>query len=461
MIGVTGAPGDIESFRQRQIPGTSFDNVPGRSLLCPDRCGTVADQRCSHDVWAAGSPVPAAVDDGAAAFSAEGPSAEFALERFTPGSFGPKSAYEHWTRYLLADRYVGDRDVLDYGCGTGYGAQHLADTARDVLAVDVSQAAVDWARAHHPHPRCRFERSAALPTDLPSASRDVVVCFEVIEHLLPQDELLREFARILRPGGVLLVSTPDPAYTATLGDNPFHVRELDRAQFESLVGAHFAHRQVYVQTTLIGAGLAPDGHDGSERHAGMRVMTFDGACNEWRVGSGLTGPIEAYVIVASDGVLAPPVGCLMADRDGRLLADALGYVERLERERATLTAALEAVRSQAADAARDADAARARGASLEQSLAQTQASEAEARGLLDAERLAHAAVAGELASTRDTLDRTSEDLDGARAALAQSEGDLLQLRHDVIYLERKVGLRWVEWAGRGTLRVARRVLGGR
>jgi 2-polyprenyl-3-methyl-5-hydroxy-6-metoxy-1,4-benzoquinol methylase len=397
----------------------------------------------------AGEPTPAPPP------ASDAPSAAFALERFTPGTFGPKSAYEHWTRYLLATRYVAGRDVVDYGCGTGYGARWLAESARDVLAVDVSEEAIAYARIAYPHPRVRYERCAPLPGEVPDASADVVVCFEVIEHLLPQDELLAEFRRILRPDGVVLLSTPDPSYTVTLGDNPFHVRELARAELEALVGRHFAERHVFVQTLAIGEALTPDAPGQPDEVAGgVRVLRFDPAGNRWHPDAGMPGAVESYVVVASNRPLPPAGACVVADRDGRLLADLQAYVERLEAERAGLVVAQR-------DAAEGAQAARERAWGLEQALGQSEAMRAEAAQALAAEQAARGAAEARLATTEAALAETTGTLGAARAALVQSESDVRRLRLDVIYLERKVGLRWLSWAARGGARRLRRLLSSR
>ena len=271
---------------------------------------------------------------------------DFALERFTPGTFGPKTAYEHWSRYLFALSYVRDREVLDYGCGTGFGSRLLAESARDVLALDRASDAIRYAEEHHPHPRCQYAICDDLPTDAATASRDVVVCFEVIEHLHHQRELLRELRRILRPDGVLLVSTPEPSYTAGLGENPYHVRELPRDEFVALVAEHFPHHQVFVQSPVVGEALCPE-NPAEATPATLRVLTFDAAQNAWNPVAALPGPSQTYLVVASAAPLPPSAACVISDRDGRFVADLEAYVARLERERAQLTAILEAERQEA------------------------------------------------------------------------------------------------------------------
>lgn len=368
------------------------------------------------------------------------PYAEFALERFTPGTFGPKSAYEHWSRYLFARPWVAGRDVLDHGCGTGFGSRLLAEVARDVLAVDLAPGAVVYAREHHPHPRCRFECCAALPAALPAASRDVVVCFEVIEHLHPQEELLHEFARILRPGGVLLLSTPDPRYTATLGPNPFHVCELTRDELVALVDRHFPHRQVYVQTPVIGEGLCPEDGAGDGVRASVAVLGYHPARNCWDVMAGTPGPTQTYVVVASDRALPEPLALVVSDRDGRLLDDERRHVAQLVRERADLHEVVRAARDGAAQAL---DAERERhGRELVAERARAEEAE-RARAVAETNRCA-----------------AERSLGALRLGAAQAEETVRGLRAEVDYLRRKVGLRWVTWALRGAARGVRRRAGG-
>jgi 2-polyprenyl-3-methyl-5-hydroxy-6-metoxy-1,4-benzoquinol methylase len=384
---------------------------------------------------------------------------DFALERFTPGTFGPKTAYEHWSRYLFALPWVRGRDVLDYGCGTGFGSRLLAEAAREVLAVDRAPGAIAYAEEHHSHPRCRFEPCDALPTALPAASRDVVVCFEVIEHLHEQRELLGEFRRILRPDGVLLVSTPDPAYTAGLGDNPYHVREMPRDEFVAMVGEFFTHRQVLVQTPVVGEAIAPEAP--GENAGSLRVLGFDAASNTWSPVAALPGPPQTYVVVASQQPLADAAACIVSDRDGRLVSDLEAYVTQLEGERTHLTSIIERERQEAS--AREAEL-RTR---------EQQAAEAQAQAALDlaAAREEHAAALAAVEATVAARDRALAELQQvsaaharsaeiAREALAQAERDVRRLRNDVVYLERKVGLRYVSWMARGAAQRLRRLTNG-
>lgn len=141
----------------------------------------------------------------------------------------------------LADRCAG-RDVLEAGCGEGYGADLIAGVARRVIGLDYDETTVAHVRARYPRIDMRHGNLAALP--LPQASVDVVVNFQVIEHLWDQAQFVAECHRVLRPGGLLLMSTPNRVTFSPGRDtplNPFHTRELNAAELRDLLtGEGFA-----------------------------------------------------------------------------------------------------------------------------------------------------------------------------------------------------------------------------
>ena len=163
-------------------------------------------------------------------------------ERTVPGL----DAENYWFRrhevvyQRLAGRCAG-RDVLEAGCGEGYGADLIAGVARRVIGLDYDEQAVNHARARYPKVDVRQGNLAQLP--LSGASVDVVVNFQVIEHLWDQPQFIAECARVLRPGGLLMVSTPNRITFSPGRDhpiNPFHTRELNAEELtELLVGGGF------------------------------------------------------------------------------------------------------------------------------------------------------------------------------------------------------------------------------
>jgi len=145
----------------------------------------------------------------------------------------------------LAPRCAG-ATVLEAGCGEGYGADLLAGVARRVLALDYDAQAS--AHAAGRYPRLHVARTNLVALPVPDGAVDVVVSLQVIEHLWDQEGFLRECLRVLRPGGVLMVSTPNritfsPGLDTPL--NPFHTRELSGAELGGLVtDAGFADVEV-------------------------------------------------------------------------------------------------------------------------------------------------------------------------------------------------------------------------
>jgi SAM-dependent methyltransferase len=149
-----------------------------------------------------------------------------------------------------------DRDVLEAGSGEGYGADLIAGVARHVIGLDYDDSAVAHVRARYPRVDMRQGNLAELPLD--DDTVDVVVNFQVIEHLWDQGQFVDECARVLRPSGVLLMSTPNRITFSPGRDtpiNPFHTRELDAAELtELLTGAGF--RVEAMLGVFHGAGLA-------------------------------------------------------------------------------------------------------------------------------------------------------------------------------------------------------------
>jgi SAM-dependent methyltransferase len=135
----------------------------------------------------------------------------------------------------LAPRCAG-RQVLEAGCGEGYGAELISRVAARVIALDYDEAAVSHVRTRYPQVEVMHGNLAQLP--LADGSVDVVVNFQVIEHLWDQSQFFSECARVLRPSGVVMVSTPNRITFSPGRDtpiNPFHTRELNADELTRLL----------------------------------------------------------------------------------------------------------------------------------------------------------------------------------------------------------------------------------
>ena len=187
----------------------------------------------------------------------------FTGERFMPECEG-EIWYEHWHRYALVRQLCQHRTVLDVACGEGYGAAMMAENALRVTGVDISTDAIRHARSSYGH-RANLEFIAASCDSLPfpDASFDLAVSFETIEHIETQQAFIAELARVLRPDGVLLLSSPNKRLYSDAHDyrNEFHVRELYRSELEELLSAAFPHRSWLGQKLLFHSAIWPENRD--------------------------------------------------------------------------------------------------------------------------------------------------------------------------------------------------------
>jgi SAM-dependent methyltransferase len=174
---------------------------------------------------------------------------EFTGERFTPECVR-EIWYEHYHRYAFALSLAEGKRVLDAACGEGYGSALLVRCARHVLGVDISIEAISHANKRYAAQQANlsFRQADVAALDaLPSASFDLICSFETLEHLQAQEAMLAGFRRLLAPGGVLLVSTPDRHnYSDVPGfKNEHHVRELYRPEFEAMLATEFREVRLY------------------------------------------------------------------------------------------------------------------------------------------------------------------------------------------------------------------------
>lgn len=162
-----------------------------------------------------------------------------------------KGVREHLDRYRFAlTRLAGSEAVLDAACGSGYGTKMLRSRARRVVGVEVSDHALAYAADHYAGEGIAYQKAdlrSLLP--FPSDTFDMVVSFETIEHLIEQEALLGEFRRLLRPGGTLLISTPDKNIISggLPSDNPYHLKELTKGEFLDLLKRFFTIEGVWGQ----------------------------------------------------------------------------------------------------------------------------------------------------------------------------------------------------------------------
>lgn len=238
----------------------------------------------------------------------------FTGERFLPECAG-EMVYEHWHRYLIARDYVNGKRVLDVASGEGYGSRLLAQAAASITGVDISAEAVAHANAKYGQANLRYVASSCTQIPEADASFDVIVSFETIEHITEHEAFLREVDRLLAPGGLFIISSPNrPEYSDRTGyKNEFHVKELDHDELKLLLEAHFPAQRWFGQRAAFHSMVWPlEGEAGS-----AAAMTADG-------GHGYPEPLYYLVFCVRDAAQLTTIKnqlSLVADREQSVYAE--------------------------------------------------------------------------------------------------------------------------------------------
>jgi 2-polyprenyl-3-methyl-5-hydroxy-6-metoxy-1,4-benzoquinol methylase len=179
-------------------------------------------------------------------------------ERFDPSTeAGRLIESEHRARYRWAARLVDGASLLDCACGTGYGLEmYAAAGATALTGVDVDSEAVEQSKRRNGNAATILQGDIRdLPLD--DDSFDVVTCFETIEHVEDPAAGIAELHRVLKPDGILVISSPNP--DVYVGHNEHHVHEFRPAELVEAVGEHFAKTAVYEQRAWLGSSIAAGG----------------------------------------------------------------------------------------------------------------------------------------------------------------------------------------------------------
>jgi SAM-dependent methyltransferase len=154
----------------------------------------------------------------------------------------------HVATYEFAEQFTRGKRVLDFGCGSGYGSGRIAETAAYVTAVDVADDAIAHAQAHFARDNLEFrviDPDERLPFD--DASFDIVLSFQVFEHVSDTSHYLSEIRRVLAPRGKLLLVTPDRSTRLLPLQRPWnrwHVREYGSRTLRRLLSSYFEEIEV-------------------------------------------------------------------------------------------------------------------------------------------------------------------------------------------------------------------------
>ncbi|MBM9612701.1 methyltransferase domain-containing protein [Desulfobulbus rhabdoformis] len=156
----------------------------------------------------------------------------------------------HKSDYVKAQKIVKGKDVLDLGCNSGYGTNLLSQSCNRIVGVDVSPMALEVGNARYLRGNLSFKLVDGVSLPFGDQSFDVVTSFQVVEHLPEYSAYFNEIRRVLKPDGLLLLTTPNGAIRVNPGEKPwnrFHVHEFRAVELEELLHGYFPHVQVFGQ----------------------------------------------------------------------------------------------------------------------------------------------------------------------------------------------------------------------
>lgn len=159
----------------------------------------------------------------------------------------PLMIARHSCAYQFAGDFVAGKEVLDIGCGEGYGSAFLAGSAKRVMGIDYNPDVIDYAR--NKYRKDNLEFMVLDVANLGSLGRkfDIICSFQNIEHIRDTDNLLKNVANLLNEGGSFICSTcnrNDASPGSVAPFNKFHVKEYLIDEFKGMLQRHFGHVEI-------------------------------------------------------------------------------------------------------------------------------------------------------------------------------------------------------------------------
>jgi ubiquinone/menaquinone biosynthesis C-methylase UbiE/glycosyltransferase involved in cell wall biosynthesis len=335
----------------------------------------------------------------------------FTGERYVPTMKG-NIELEHRHRYLLARELSEGKVVLDLASGEGYGSAILAEAATKVVGVDLASEAVLHAQKKYRQQNLQFMVGSCIDVPLPDRTFDLVVCFETLEHHDQHDKMMSEIKRVLRPGGLLLISSPDKYQYSILPGykNPYHFKELYYHEFQKLLRHHFKQTSFFGQRVVFGSAIL-----GARS---PKVVTYRYEDGGAKSDAGIVAPLF-WLGLASDAAL-PKVACGLLEQsitNSEIVQSWRNVIAERDSNIAALDQALSHGNSELGKLRTLLAESDAKVAKREQTLSER---DIELRGLQDA-----------LVERDAKLIALAREMDGFRRALAEQDAKVSELRQAV------------------------------
>ncbi len=158
-------------------------------------------------------------------------------------------------RYRFSLNFIKDGDIcLDAACGSGYGSELISQKAKEVVGLEIDEHALKFAKEHYQNDNIVFRKvDITRPLDLPDEYFDTIVSIETIEHISNHDTMISEFKRVLKTGGLLIISTIErQIYTDDGGiKNIHHIGELTKKELMGLISRYFKLEKLYGQIKYV------------------------------------------------------------------------------------------------------------------------------------------------------------------------------------------------------------------
>lgn len=151
--------------------------------------------------------------------------------------------------YRFAAQYCESKQVLDAASGIGFGSCFLVQTARKVVGIDIDLKSLAYAVQRYRHKNLSFLLTDITENGFVSSSFDVIVSIETFEHLIPERAMifLKEMYRLLKPGGALIISTPNRRVNRKISRNPTHINEMGVNDFFGMIRRIFPDCKPFYQ----------------------------------------------------------------------------------------------------------------------------------------------------------------------------------------------------------------------
>jgi ubiquinone/menaquinone biosynthesis C-methylase UbiE len=174
-------------------------------------------------------------------------------ERIIPENFKSKEEYliylRHLFAYEIAKNEISDNVfALEVGCGEGYGTYLLSKKATKIIGLDINKDTIAHASMKYESENCKFKVYDGQIIPYKDNTFDVVISFQVIEHIQNETKYISEIYRVLKKNGIFIISTPNKNYRLKPGQKPwnrFHLKEYYPNELENVLKMEFSNVKVW------------------------------------------------------------------------------------------------------------------------------------------------------------------------------------------------------------------------